>query len=199
MIDQAHIDALYDAKFYQENIDNKHQYDALGDAVHAVISHPSFVVELGCGSGLLLKRLWDLGHGVHGCDASNAGLDVCASLGVHSERQDLTQPMRNNWYGDVCICVEVAEHLPAKFADILAENVAAHARQMIIWSAAPPGQGGVDHVNEQPPMYWLDRFKAFGWMADVAKTKALRIVMWEWKAQHCYCRENFYVLVRQRP
>jgi hypothetical protein len=34
--------------------------------------------------------------------------------------------------------------------------------QVIIFTAAPPGQGGTNHVNEQPPSYWISKFQERG-------------------------------------
>jgi hypothetical protein len=45
---------------------------------------------------------------------------------------------------------------------------------IVVFTAAPPGQGGTGHVNEQPQSYWIDRFRAEGmeydetWSREVA-------------------------------
>jgi hypothetical protein len=39
-------------------------------------------------------------------------------------------------------------------------------------TAAPPGQGGHFHVNEQPSEYWIKQFETFGYQVD-PKTKSL--------------------------
>ncbi len=33
----------------------------------------------------------------------------------------------------------------------------------IFWSAARPGQGGFNHVNEQEPEYWIEKFARHGY------------------------------------
>jgi hypothetical protein len=73
--------------------------------------------------------------------------------------------------------------------------VASGGNSAIVWSAAHEGQGGTDHVNEQPPGYWLERFAAEGWKPDDVRTKALRALIMLWHAQHEYCVDNFYLLV----
>jgi predicted O-methyltransferase YrrM len=41
----------------------------------------------------------------------------------------------------------------------------------VAWTAAPPGQGGHDHINEQPPAYWMSKFAKHGLAPDLESTK----------------------------
>jgi hypothetical protein len=42
----------------------------------------------------------------------------------------------------------------------------------VVISAAPPsGGGGVDHINEQPPDYWIAKFAESGHKYDPKMTK----------------------------
>jgi hypothetical protein len=58
---------------------------------------------------------------------------------------------------DVAVSMEVAEHLPESVADRYIDLLTRLGRT-IVFTAAPPGQGGLDHVNEQPPSYWIEKF-----------------------------------------
>ncbi|MDP6884692.1 MAG: hypothetical protein QF830_11185, partial [Rhodospirillales bacterium] len=51
-------------------------------------------------------------------------------------------------YGcDECrFSLEVAEHLPPDAAETFVATLVAHGR-LVLFSAAPPGQGGLNHVN----------------------------------------------------
>ena len=82
-------------------------------------------------------------------------------------------PLPTDLDGDVFVCTEVAEHLPASAADRLVDLVCL-ATRWVVFTAAPPGQGGVDHVNEQPREYWMEKFNARGFVEDTAMTEALR-------------------------
>lgn len=66
---------------------------------------------------------------------------------------------------DLAICLEVAEHLPEHRADELVEFVAS-CSDLVLWSAAIPGQGGMGHINEQWPNYWLDKFYDLGFWSS---------------------------------
>ena len=58
-------------------------------------------------------------------------------------------------------CLEVAEHVEPALGDALVEFVAPLA-PTVVFTAAHPGQGGLDHVNEQPREYWIERFDRAG-------------------------------------
>jgi len=58
---------------------------------------------------------------------------------------------------DLCICLEVAEHLDIKYSDALIANLT-NASDIILFSAAVPEQGGQNHVNERPPSFWRKKF-----------------------------------------
>lgn len=75
---------------------------------------------------------------------------------------------------DLAISLEVAEHLSEKRSDIFIENLT-RASDIILFSAAIPGQGGDFHVNEQPLSYWQRKFKEHGYyLCD-----CLRPIIWE--------------------
>jgi hypothetical protein len=38
--------------------------------------------------------------------------------------------------------------------------------ETIVFTAAPPGQGGTGHLNEQPAEYWISRFARRGMRRD---------------------------------
>jgi len=75
---------------------------------------------------------------------------------------------------DLSLCIEVAEHLPPDRADYLVRLLAT-CSDTVFFSAAHPGQGGTLHLNEQPPEYWLERFRSYGFdlHPDNARLRAL--------------------------
>src|SRR5208337_2324554 len=77
---------------------------------------------------------------------------------------------------ELVICTEVAEHIPAEHADVLVRKLckACAVGGAIVFTAAPPGQGGHDHINEQPFSYWEDKFGAEGFAVDREKTEQLK-------------------------
>lgn len=65
---------------------------------------------------------------------------------------------------NMAICLEMAEHLDEKYADILIESLT-KLSDVVVFSAAIPHQGGVHHVNEQFQSYWKKKFEAKGYIA----------------------------------
>ena len=64
---------------------------------------------------------------------------------------------------DLAISVECAEHLSPNAADGFVASLC-KASDIILFSAAHPGQGGEHHVNEQPMTYWGEKFQQHGFL-----------------------------------
>ncbi len=64
---------------------------------------------------------------------------------------------------------------------------------MIIFSAALPFQGGTNHINEQEPQYWIEKFNRKGYeMID-----CIRYKIWNnKKVERCY-RNNIFVFIKK--
>jgi hypothetical protein len=71
---------------------------------------------------------------------------------------------------DVIWSFEVAEHIHPKYTDAFLHTLTSHG-PVVVMSAAPPGQGGYGHFNEQLQQYWIERLerRGFSYIADVSK------------------------------
>ena len=117
------------------------------------------IIDVGCGTGALLETLRDKGCDVFGLEYSEAALKYCRSRGLSVSKFDLERDVFTETDSfDVAISMEVAEHLPEKVADRYVDLLT-RLSEVIIFTAAPPGQGGTDHVNEQPASYWISKFR----------------------------------------
>ncbi len=120
------------------------------------------IIDVGCGTGALLEALRDRGCEVFGLEYSEAALKCCRSRRLSVAKFDLeTDLFNDNQTYDVTVSMEVAEHLPEMAADRYVDLLT-RLSEVIIFTAAPPGQGGTDHVNEQPPSYWISKFQERG-------------------------------------
>lgn len=143
----------YDAAFYEEE-----GRAALVSAEKVLpwlfAKHPAIwsVIDVGCGTGAWAAVAGQLGRAAYGVDFG-VPLDLTTCVYVD---HDLTDGY--DCLADLAICLEVAEHLPESSAQVLVQGLA-HA-ELVLFSAATPGQPGVGHVNCQPHDYWHDLFAA---------------------------------------
>jgi SAM-dependent methyltransferase len=133
---------------------------------------PSSVFDLGCGRGALLSEFQSLGVEAFGCDGSVAGVRMCPPdlLVFHA---DLRRPLHLNKQFDLVLCIEVAEHLPARYAPRLVESMASLASERIAFCAAGPGEPGDDHINLKSVTYWEQLFARHGFVRNDSGSKAM--------------------------
>ncbi|HUF08252.1 MAG TPA: class I SAM-dependent methyltransferase [Rhodothermales bacterium] len=155
---------------------------------------PRSVVDVGCGTGAWLSVFMD-----HGVD------DVLGIDGDYVDRErllippdrflaaDLANPLNLDRRFDLVLSLEVAEHLPEMAAEGYVESLT-RLGSTVLFSAAIPGQGGTNHVNEQWPEYWAGLFETSGFFpVDYLRDKIWdnKTVAW-WYAQNAilYCCEG---------
>jgi SAM-dependent methyltransferase len=129
------------------------------------IFKPNSVIDVGCGAGTLLAQLKRHGLEVKGLEYSDAGIARCREKGVHVDKFDLESEEAIQGRSDVTVSFEVAEHLPESLADNYV-RVISQFSPVVIMSAATVGQGGLDHVNEQPHEYWVEKMQRRGFDYD---------------------------------
>jgi SAM-dependent methyltransferase len=131
------------------------QAAALGKWLYEKFS-PKNVIDVGCGPGIYLLPFVEVGCKVLGIDACPTGGSVLKSQSF--KRVDLRFPYKPKSRYDIAICFEVAEHMERHWSERLVDTLSDCA-DIIVFSAATPGQGGTYHINEQPHAFWLDMFK----------------------------------------
>jgi len=192
-------DTIYDAEFF-----DLREPAVLLSAGHIAASimtefAPARVLDVGCGSGSLLLALRDRGCGsVRGLEYAEAGLAFCRERGLDVAKFDLEHDsFELDDQVDVVVSLEVAEHLPESAAERYVDLVAG-AAPIAVFSAAPPGQEGADHINLQPPAYWHAKFEQRGFTLDPATTTRFT---GDWAAsgevQDWYCT-NLMIFRRDR-
>jgi len=127
--------------------------------------HPGSVVDVGCGDGTWLSVFRQ--HGVReilGIDREYVTGEILQIPEEKFLRHDLRVPLSMDRVFDLVVSLEVAEHLPAEFAETFVDSLA-RLGPAILFSAAVPFQGGADHFNEQWPDYWVDLFRKKGFVA----------------------------------
>lgn len=140
-------------------------------SIHLVVDillrhfRPRSVVDVGCGTGLYLAGFAARGCAVRGYEGAPAAIRQ-ASLRRKIRHWDLRRPLPARRRFDLCLSIEVAEHLPAAAADTFVRSLTGLA-DTLFFTAATPGQGSlaIGHLNEQPHHYWREKFRrrGFGW------------------------------------
>jgi hypothetical protein len=129
------------------------------------LAAPTSVVDVGCGSGAWLG-VWSR-QGVtriRGLDGAHVDRNRLAIPADQFDAVDLTSEWSLTGHYDLAQSLEVAEHLPAAAGRHLVAQLCRLAN-IVLFSAAQPGQGGEMHVNEQPLSYWAHLFYGHGFVA----------------------------------
>ena len=155
----------------------------------------SSVCDVGCGVGTWLRAFHEAGVqdiiGVDGYYVDKSLLEI-PHFAFHEA--DLRQPLRLGRSFDMAMSVEVAEHLPESRSISFVQDLTRLA-PVVLFSAAIPGQGGTDHINEHWQSYWATIFAQH----DFVTCDALRPLIWDnaniarWYRQNIllFCRRDF--------
>jgi len=122
------------------------------------------VVDFGCGLGGWLSVWASTGASVVAVDGPYVDSRHLMIDPDDFHGADLAAPIDLGRQFDLVQSLEVAEHLPAAKAGQFVETLTAHSK-CVLFSAAVPGQGGENHINEQPLGYWRALFRERGYCA----------------------------------
>ena len=122
--------------------------------------HPRSVLDVGCGTGISLDYFLSKGISVRGLEGSVLAISKARNAPM-IRQHDLNEPINLGERFDLVWCFEVAEHIHPRYVSALLETLTNHGDRILL-SAARPGQGGLGHLNEQPPDYWIDLLKELG-------------------------------------
>ncbi len=162
-------------------------------AVVAPLVHKLFkpvtVADVGCGEGWWAQAFAELGCDVRGFDGEyvqtsplgDRFVPADLSTGFHFEQ---AKP-------DLVVCLEVAEHLPPDRAVSFVQDLCWSQPRALLFSAAIPGQGGVNHLNEQWQSYWAALIEAHGYKVS----GGLRRELWHDERVEPWYRQNLLLAV----
>lgn len=159
----------YYLRFAEEaKVSARETYWIIGFGFEANVPHS--VIDIGCGIGE-----WALGNPNYiGVDF---GINKKQLLIKEDQYRDINLEKLNSFSNDVallilkgkfdlCLCLEVAEHLSERSSDYLVALLTTLS-DTVLFSAAIPSQGGTGHVNEQWQTYWAEKFYANGFGAEI--------------------------------
>lgn len=167
---QAH---QYDPQFYRYI--NRGAVDSASAIIPVLrgLMPVSSVLDVGCGAGAWLSVWKEHDAGVCGLDGDYVDRKGLLIDEAEFLATDLTQPFDVDRRFDLVQCLEVAEHLDKAVSAQFVACLCNHS-DAVLFSAAPPGQGGENHVNEQPYAYWRAHFDQQGFQMYDAVRPAVR-------------------------
>lgn len=157
-----------------------HCFDA--SLIKAIIRMPPFmevkdIGDFGCGPCWYTWILRKCGYEANGYDG-NPNVEQMSALlfndGFYCQQADLTEEFEAETPFDMVMCLEVGEHIPSIFEDILFDNICRNARQYVLLSWAVPGQNGDGHVNCHTNEYVIKKMCERGFFHNVIISNYLR-------------------------
>ena len=153
---------------------------------------PESLIDVGCGIGNWLKEF-----------EKNNVKDLFGIDGTHLDKSlflletdklsliDLEKPFTLKRKFDVAISLEVAEHLNEIAADNFVKSLCSLS-EIVVFSAAVPGQGGQNHINEQWPSYWKKKFESNGYFFN----DIIRPIIWSNEKVRVWYKQNIFVATK---
>ncbi len=180
----------YPSEFYADRSESLKSAKEIVPMVMDLIN-PSSVIDFGCGNGSFLYVL-----------KKNGVRDICGIDGPWIKKEQLL--INENEFVvknlekfkpdvkqfDLAISLEVAEHLSENAAEKFIKNITSQS-PIILFSAAIPLQGGVNHLNEQWQTYWIEIFKKNGYTPfDYFRKK-----LWDNKNVSFWFAQNMFLFI----
>ncbi len=195
----AYSDAFYDAYGSGSERSAAAVLDVLGG--HGLGPWRS-VVDAGCGRGEWLRACrkrgatttvgidgpWNAGAFEHDDPVDFRSYDL-----AESSREGLAALVGPERF-DLAISVEALEHLPPEAGARVIEALVSWS-DLVLFSAAIPGQGGREHQNEQWQSYWAAEFAEHGY----APYELVRPALWDRVDVEPWYRQNILVYAATAP
>lgn len=158
------------------------------------IIKPQSVIDVGCGIGSFLSVFKQYEVENHlGLDSLDLNKDLLLIdknkfIGVNFEKLEEIHLTKKY---DLCLCLEVAEHLSKGVADSFIDFLVSLS-DITVFSAAIPNQGGINHINEQWPSYWVQKFSVRNYVLfDI-----LRPYFWNNENIEFWYRQNILIFLK---
>ena len=187
----------YNKMFYSENMKGSMlSAERIIPYVMDMLSpiHIASVVDFGCGIGGWLSQFQKINPSINilGLDSGNPEESQLQLPVGNYKKADLSKEINLNKKYDLCISLEVAEHLEPKYAEVGVGNICRHS-DIILFSAALTGQGGTNHVNERLLSYWAKKFRKRGYiMYDI-----IRPYFWNDRNIEVWYRQNMVLFIEK--
>lgn len=148
----------YSTKFYEDIFaGSKKSAEIILPLVFSEIK-PKSVIDIGCGTGawLVVSKKYGITD-VLGLDGEYAKSNLQINANEF-KATDVSEGFTLDKKCDLALCLEVGEHIMKNTSSMLVDSLT-KAADVVLFSAAIPGQGGKHHINEQWPGFWQKLFQ----------------------------------------
>lgn len=156
---------------------------------------PNSVVDAGCATGIWLSVFKENGTqktiGIDGPWVPTEQLLIQQNDFIVNDFSQMLPDVNDQF--DLAICIEVAEHITPEAGRRLIGFLTQRS-DVVLFSAAVPGQGGTGHINEQLQSYWYKLFQEYGFNCyDI-----IRPAIWEMPDVNVIYKQNLMVYVKEK-
>ncbi len=192
---QNKLDEMYNDDFYERQVSGSYQSAKIYLGHLNTFLTIKSVADIGCGRGPWLKASKELGAltliGFDGGWNSHANMIentvTFRSCDLNHLETNETEKL------DLAISLEVAEHLEPSSALSFVKSLT-YLSDVVLFGAAYKGQGGTNHINEQPPSYWASIFME---EFDFVPFDLFRPIFWGDDRIEYWYRQNTFLYVRK--
>lgn len=184
----------YTPTFYDNSRDGSRNSAQIILPIVNDLFQPKSVIDVGCGSGQWLK-VWNENLNVQDIQGVEGPYLKGIETAIPKDKillHDLKTPLNFDRRFDLAMTVEVAEHIPPENAETFVKSLTSLS-DVIVFSAALLGQGGIFHVNEQLPEYWASLFQKQGY----EPVDHLRPIIWNDKRIQFWYRQNILIFIKK--
>lgn len=154
---------------------------------------PRSVLDVGCGLGTWLSVWRKRGvEDLYGLDGGDVSLEKLLIPADRFQLTDLRTPFDLGRRFDLVESLEVGEHLPPECDAGLVQSLVKHG-DVVLFSAAVPGQGGYLHLNEQWQSHWAGLFAKH----DFHTFDLVRPLVWDQPDVCFWYRQNILLFIHQ--
>jgi SAM-dependent methyltransferase len=184
-------ETVYNANFYEDLKSTSRKAAKFVVPYVTELFSPKSVLDVGCGQAEWLNIFTKCGiEDVCGMDGEYVRIDELLISKDKFLSKNLENPIDLERKFDLVMSLEVAEHLSESAANQFIDTLTKHG-DLIMFSAAVPGQIGTFHINEQWQNYWIEKFKAKGYNHyDLIRTK-----FWDNPHVAWWYRQNTFIFM----
>jgi SAM-dependent methyltransferase len=182
----------YNDNFHKVHFQNS--IDSANEIVPLFLSYfkPKNVLDIGCGLGTWLSIFEQNQCEVFGIDGDYVKPKDLVIDQNKFKAYDLNTSYSLEKKFDLAISLEVAEHIFPENAKIFIDSMCLHS-DIVLFSAAVPGQEGTMHYNEQYNEYWIDLFSQNGYQC----VDFLRHKIWNNHKISWWYRQNILIFIKK--